>query len=420
MKLLLMSATVVAGMSCFDFYKPAIIANHRELLIRLSLMLTAAYAVLIFLYSVYPPLDLGRHILISGLAFAAMVLVLWRLLFSAFTKNPEFSARVLILGDGLLARLLSHEFASRPELGLRVVGRAEVGQEGDCHVDCEQAAPGRSVVADVFECLSNSISTLRPNRIIVAMGDRRGRLPVEFLFSLKSQGISIQDGVEVYEKITGKVPVECMRLGWLLFSSGWHISRFRLARKRVISILISVCGLIISLPFLPIVIVLIRLTSPGPLLYRQKRVGRNGVVFCCYKFRTMRQDAEADSGPTWATDDDPRITRIGRLFRKLRIDEIPQLWNVLIGDMSFVGPRPERPEFVEVLTPQIPYYQLRHTIRPGITGWAQIRYRYASSVEDAKEKLRYDLFYIKNMSIGLDLLIFLQTIKVILWQQGSR
>jgi lipopolysaccharide/colanic/teichoic acid biosynthesis glycosyltransferase len=178
--------------------------------------------------------------------------------------------------------------------------------------------------------------------------------------------------------------------------------------------------LLLSLPLIPFVILAIKLTSPGRILYSQDRVGRDGEVFRCYKFRTMRADAEADSGPTWAADEDPRITPVGRFLRLTRIDEIPQLWNVMKGDMTLVGPRPERPEFVSWLNREITHYNLRHTIRPGITGWAQIRYRYGSSIEDAKEKLRYDLFYVKNISPGLDLLIFLQTIKTILWRRGAQ
>jgi exopolysaccharide biosynthesis polyprenyl glycosylphosphotransferase len=252
------------------------------------------------------------------------------------------------------------------------------------------------------------------------MGDRRGKLPVDVLLLLKCRGLRVQDGVEVYEAITGKVPIESVRLGWLLFSVGCHASRLHLAYKRAASVLISIVGLILSLPVLPFVILAIKLTSPGPILYRQRRVGRDGVAFNCYKFRTMRADAEADVGPTWASDDDPRITSGGRFLRLSRLDEIPQLWNVLRGDMSLVGPRPERPEFVDALRREVPHYNLRHTIRPGITGWAQIRYKYGSSVEDAREKLCYDLFYIKNMSLGLDLLVFLQTIKVILWTRGAK
>ncbi len=419
LKLAVMSAAVVMGMSGFDVYNFSILGNHRLLLIRLSQAFGTVYAVLALLYYVYPPLDPGQQILISGLVFAAMMLFLWRRLFSIVNKNPEFSSRTLILGEGVLASLLVHEFASRPELGLRVVGRALVNTGADCRIDSGEMQRD-SHERTMAEDLCNSVGVLRANRIIVAMGDRRGKLPVDLLLSLKFQGVRIQDGVEVYENITGKVPIEAIRTGWLIFSPGWHISRFHLITKRCMSVAISIIGLVLTLPFLPFIVALIKLSSAGPVLYRQRRVGRNGVIFNCYKFRTMRQDAEADTGPTWAADDDPRITRIGGILRGLRIDEIPQLWNVLRGDMSFVGPRPERPEFVQDLTPQIPYYHLRHSVRPGITGWAQIRYKYGNTVEDAKEKLRYDLFYIKNMSAGLDLLIFLETIKVILWRQGSR
>ena len=190
--------------------------------------------------------------------------------------------------------------------------------------------------------------------------------------------------------------------------------------RRVISILISLACLALVLPLIPLVVLAIKASSPGPVLYRQRRVGRNDVVFNCYKFRTMIPDAEADTGPTWAGDDDPRITPVGRILRTTRLDEIPQLWNVLNGDMALVGPRPERPEFVERLRQEVPYYNLRHVIRPGITGWAQVNYKYASSVEDAKEKLKYDLFYIKNMSFGLDLITLLQTTKVVFLGRGAK
>jgi sugar transferase (PEP-CTERM system associated) len=268
--------------------------------------------------------------------------------------------------------------------------------------------------------LATAIGTQRVNRIIVALDDRRGRLPVEMLLSLKSRGVLVQDGIEYYEQITGKIPIESLRLGTLLFSTGFHLSRFLVIYKRIASILVSIVGLILTLPLLPFVALVIKLTSPGRLLYHQKRVGKDGTIFYCHKFRTMRADAEADTGATWAGDEDPRITTVGRLLRTTRLDEIPQLWNVLKGEMSLIGPRPERPEFIEWLKQEIPYYDLRHTVRPGITGWAQTRYKYGNSVEHAKEKLRYDLFYIKHMSPGLDALIFFDTIKTILLGRGAR
>src|SRR4029077_1477636 len=243
---------------------------------------------------------------------------------------------------------------------------------------------------------------------------------VELLLSLKNHGVQVQDGNDVYESITGKVPIESIRLSWLLFSPGFHASRIFQMYKRFASVVISIVGLLLSLPLLPFVILAIKLSSPGQILYSQNRVGRDDQVFRCYKFRTMRSDAEADTGPTWAQDGDPRITGVGRFLRKTRIDELPQLWNVLKGDMSLVGPRPERPEFVADLNQKIPFYHLRHSVRPGITGWAQNLYKYGNSLEDAKEKLRYDLYYIKNPSVGLDLLIAMNTVKTVLAGSGAK
>ena len=240
---------------------------------------------------------------------------------------------------------------------------------------------------------------------------------MQTLLELKLKGVKVQDATEVIEKVSGKIGVDGLYPSWLIFSDGFHARQYL---HRAVSALASVVLLTLSLPLLPFVVLSIKAFSPGPVLYRQKRVGRNGAIFTCFKFRTMHKDAEADTGPTWARDDDPRITRIGRILRMTRIDELPQLWNVLRGDMAFVGPRPERPEFVEMLNREIPYYHLRHTVPPGITGWAQIRYQYGNSVEDAKEKLQYDLYYVKHRSLALDLLIMFETIKTILLARGSR
>lgn len=421
LKILFMSLAVITCMYYFDLYDSSILGNRREVLIRLIQVVGTIYSVLVLLYYLYPPLELGRGISVIGLFFVAMVLFLWRSLFSKFNSVSEFADRALILGDGPLAELLQLEIESRPELGLRVVGRIPVTGNDNRHVGSTRIQTfGGSLATDTAEDLSLTVKRFHANRIVVAMVDRRGKLPVDGLLSLKCRGLRIQDGVEVYEEITGKVPIESVRLGRLLFSPGCHASRLHLAYKRAASILVSIIGLILSLPLLPFIVLAVKLTSRGPILYRQMRVGRDGILFHCCKFRTMCADAEADIGPTWALDDDPRITPVGRFLRITRMDEIPQLWNVLRGDMSLVGPRPERPEFVDALKEEVPHYDLRHTIRPGITGWAQIRYKYGSSVEDAKEKLRYDLFYVKNMSLGLDLLIFLQTIKVILWAKGAK
>jgi sugar transferase (PEP-CTERM system associated) len=421
LKILAMGIAIVVCMHYFDLYDTSILCNRREVPIRIIQALGTVYSLSVFLHYLYPPLELGRGIFVIGLIFTALVLLSWRRLFSKINSTPEFADRALIFGEGPLADLLEIEFESRPELGLRVVGRVSPTENGNQHRSNQPIEFHRDPrLGETADDLASTVKHLRATSIVVAMSDRRGKLPVDVLLSLKCRGLHVQDGVEVYEAITGKVPIESIRLGWLLFSPGCHASRYHLAYKRGASILVSIVGLLLCLPLLPFIILAIKLTSPGPALYRQKRVGREGVVFYCYKFRTMRADAEADTGATWASDDDPRITRVGKFLRMSRLDEIPQLWNVLKGDMSLVGPRPERPEFTEHLSQAIPYYHLRHTIRPGITGWAQIRYKYASSLEDAREKLRYDLFYIKNMSIGLDLLVFFQTIKVILFSQGAK
>jgi sugar transferase (PEP-CTERM system associated) len=325
----------------------------------------------------------------------------------------RFADRVLILGDGLLAEPLSREISQRPELALNVIGHISEQADG---VAENWSLEDDERVAD----LPRFVRSHKIDRIIVAMSDRKGKLPIEQLLAAKSRGVLIQDATEVYEAITGKVPLESLRLGWLLFSPSFSDFRFVLIYKRLVDVLVSMIGLLLSLLLVPFIALAIKLSSPGPILYRQKRVGREGIVFNCYKFRTMRADAEADTGATWAADDDPRITKVGSFLRSSRFDEIPQLWNVLMGEMSLVGPRPERPEFVEWLSREILHYNVRHTIRPGITGWAQVRYRYGSSVEDSKEKLRYDLFYVKNISPGFDLLILFYTIKIILLGRGAK
>ena len=420
-KILFLSAAFSVCMYYFDLYNSSILSNWREVISRLVQVLGTASVVLACLYYVYPPLELGRGIVLLGLVNVAILLVLWRGLFSAIYSKSRFAERVLIFGDGSLAASLLRELDSRPELGLRVVGPVLSAGNGT-HVPPGESrlSAGTPLAPLMCDELSDAVKANRVNRIIVAMDDRRGKLPVELLFSLKSHGVIIQDGTEVYESITGKVPIESVRLSSFVFSTGFRLSRFLLIYKRLTSILASTLGLLLSLPLFPFVALAIKLSSPGDVFYKQKRVGLNGKVFDCYKLRTMRADAEADSGPTWVADGDPRITRLGRFLRASRIDEIPQLWNVLKGDMSFVGPRPERPEFVEWLTQEIPFYHLRNIVRPGITGWAQVRYKYGNTTEEAKEKLRYDLFYLKNMSPGLDFLIFFTTTKTILLGRGAK
>jgi sugar transferase (PEP-CTERM system associated) len=421
LKILFVSVAFLTCMYYFDLYDSSIVSNGREAVVRLIQVLGVAYLALGLLYYLYPPVQLGRGIFNIGFLLVGLLLLLWRRLFSAINSAAGLAERVFILGDGALAESLVREIETRPELGIRVTGRAQMAAIEEQGVHRGQIELPVTLSQTSFcEELAVSPQVSGIDRIVVAMEERRGKLPIDLLLSLKNRGVRVQDGNDVYESITGKVPIDSIRLSWLLFSPGSHTSRLFLFYKRFASIVTSIVGLLLSLPLFPFVILAIKLSSPGPVFYWQNRVGRDGAVFRCYKFRTMCTDAESDTGPIWAEYDDPRVTRVGRFLRKTRMDEIPQLVNVLKGDMSLVGPRPKRPEIIAELNQKIPYYHLRQSVRPGITGWAQILYRYGSSVEDAKEKLRYDLYYVKNSSIGLDLLIFLNTIKIVLVGRGAK
>ena len=261
------------------------------------------------------------------------------------------------------------------------------------------------------------------DRVVVSLSDQRGKLPMEQLLNVRLRsGVLFDHLASVYEEYTGKIALENLRPSWLVFSTGFRKSRLLTLTKRVFDITAAVCGLILSLPLTIISAIVVKLESPrDPVLYHQERVGLNGEPFTIHKFRTMRSDAEATTGPVWsAGDHDPRITKVGRFMRKTRLDEIPQLWNVLRGDMSLIGPRPERPAFVEKLTQQIPFYGQRHVVKPGVTGWAQVRYSYGASVEDAIEKMQYDLYYVKHMSLMFDLMIALETIKTVVLRRGAK
>jgi sugar transferase (PEP-CTERM system associated) len=262
-------------------------------------------------------------------------------------------------------------------------------------------------------------SKTRIDRVIVAMEDRRGSMPTRELLDLRLRGVVIEDASLLMERVTGKLPLEGLNPSALIFTQGFNVNALQQFTRRLASFAVSLIGLLICLPFIPFLILAVRVSSPGPIFFRQTRIGLRGRPFSIVKFRTMRQDAEVD-GAMWAAKNDPRVTSIGRFMRITRLDEIPQLWSVLRGEMAFVGPRPERPEFVEWLTQEIPFYDLRHMVRPGITGWAQVRYKYGASLEETKQKLEYDLYYVKHLSVGLDLLIMFETIKTIVLGRGAQ
>lgn len=391
----------------FDLYDSAQISARMDEAFRLLFVLGLVAMVLGAVLSFIPGFLPGKNSAIASIVILAVGLFGWRSAYSLLVRQPFFRERVYVLGTGERAERVVNGLKRRSELGIEVVGWT-----GNI--------PGELTRESVGSDLLGRAKDGGVHRVIVAMPDRRGTLPVEELLSLRLAGVKVEEATSWLEKITGRIEVEQLYPSWLIFADGFRFSGFFRMVRRGLNFAVALIGCILSLPLLPFIALLVRLDSPGPVFYRQIRVGRGGKTFYCYKFRTMRQDAEADHGATWATDDDPRITRGGKFLRLLRLDEIPQLWCVLKGDMHFVGPRPERPEFVERLNIDIPYYYVRHMVRPGITGWAQVQYKYGNTVEDAREKLQYDLFYIKNASIGLDLLIWFQTVKIVLLGRGAK
>jgi sugar transferase (PEP-CTERM system associated) len=305
-------------------------------------------------------------------------------------------------------------FERREELGVGIVG----------FVDTDAARVGASIinpgVVGTVGDIPSLITKYAVDRVVVSLYDSRGRLPMDRLLDIRLQcGVTFDHLASVYEQYTGKIAVENLRPSWLIFAEGFRKTRALLASKRAIDLTAALIGLIVGAPVMLVTAILVKLSSHGPVLYHQERVGLNGRIFTVHKFRTMRQDAEAATGPIWSRPNDVRVTRIGQFLRRTRLDELPQLWNILRGEMSLVGPRPERPSFVGQLTADIPFYGQRHVVKPGLTGWAQVRYTYGASVEDAVEKLQYDLYYIKNLSIALDLIIILETIKTVVLRRGA-
>ena len=413
LKILVVAIVFILCMYYFDLYDSFILSNRREVLTRLVQVLGTVCILLALLYFVFPPLQLGRGIFSIGLIFVALLLFAWRRLFLAVNTMPQFAERALILGDGPLAKPLIEEIEARKELGIRVVGQMRQIENGDPRYASFSNE-------EQFELLARQVDSYRAGRIIIAMGERRGRMPVEALLQLKGRGVQIQDGADVYEAITGKVPIGSLRLSWLLFSPSFRVSKPLLLYKRAFSCLISLLCLIVGAPLMILVAIAIRLDSKGPIIFKQKRVGEGGKLFTLYKFRTMIDGADQDDNFRPAEKSDERFTRVGRLLRRTRIDELPQVFNILKGDMYFIGPRPfvqnQEMECVE----KIPYYRQRWSVKPGATGWAQINRGYCATIEDNTEKLEYDLFYIKNISIGLDLLIMFRTLKILLLSRGSR
>ena len=416
----------------------------------------------------FPGLTLSQLVqtLVFTLLFGFSLLYVWRHVFHVALRSYNFNERVLILGAGHAAKSLAREVLERSDSGFQIVGivpepaeaaadqgRARVVPDIPRFQRSEPAPPraptDSSVIAEGAlstllleplpapapaaesggngnghtspgrEPLFELVERLRVDMVVVALEDRRGHLPTQELLSCRLGGIAVKEREALYEQITGKIAVEAMRPSYLIFNDGFGRSERGDFAKRACDLALSAIGVALSWPLMFATAIAVRLDSPGPILFAQERVGLNGKPFTLYKFRSMRSDAEKSTGPVWATSDDPRITRAGRFMRKTRLDELPQLINVLMGDMSLVGPRPERPVFVDELAAQIPYFKQRHIVKPGLTGWAQINYPYGNTVEDALQKLQYDLFYIKNQSLLFDLSILFQTIRTVVLRKGT-
>ena len=392
----------------FDLYEPQQLATPWEIYFRLLLVIGCLSLLLSGLVFMFPQIDIARYVFLLGLALVVIALIMWRRAFEWISGQSMFRERVFVLGTGEIAANLIASIRTRKEAGMEVIGY-------------DRLSPQFSGEGGAVTTTIEQITALKPpvDRVVIAMEERRGELPVDALLAMRMRGVQIEEVGSLLERLTGKLQLEGLRPSNLLFCEGFNMKRSLQITQRVASTIIALLGLLLFLPFFPFVALAVKLSSKGPVFFSQTRVGLDNRNFNVYKFRTMFTDAES-KGARWATKDDPRVTRVGGFLRKTRIDEVPQLWNVLRGDMSFVGPRPERPEFTSWLAQELPFYSLRHMIRPGLTGWAQVRYGYGATLAESREKLSYDLYYLKHKSMGLDLLIMFETIKTIVRRRGAQ
>ena len=354
-----------------------------------------------------------KLIVLVGVAF--VLTFCFRHAFHWFFYKWRFGERVIVIGSSPEALRLSRMIQDNPMAGYELLGIIE--EEGQPHLETRETDPP---LIGTLECLQTKCRDEGISRVIVALKERRGNFPVDALLRARMDGVIIEEREAMFERLTGKLAVESMRPSYLIYGRGFTKDPLTMVLKRVLDIVASSIGIVLSFPIAILAALAVKLSSRGPIFFMQERVGEDGETFRLIKFRTMDQNAEAKSGPVWAQKNDSRITPIGKIMRLTRVDEIPQFLNILGGQMSFVGPRPERPHFVDQLKQDIPFYPLRHTVKPGLTGWAQVCHPYGASIEDAQEKLRYDLYYIKNMSLLFDVNIMLRTVSVILRGTGAR
>ncbi|MHB1331541.1 MAG: TIGR03013 family XrtA/PEP-CTERM system glycosyltransferase [Sulfuriferula sp.] len=400
-------------MTIFGMYSGEWMAGARAVTLRITASFATGFVVMSLLFYLFPDMLLGRGAFLFSLLFALIGVTITRIAFIKWSNLDAFKKRVLVLGSGSRAAKVDHLIQSMSSTrSVQIIGYLPL-QGSHHYVEHSRVIHDNSGLGEI-------VTKYNIHEIVIAVRDRRdGGLPVSELLECKLRGINIIELSSFFERENGQLQLESLNASWIILSEGFKQGLARDTVKRIFDLVVSLVIVLISLPAMVLTALAIYLESGGPVLYRQERVGQHGKPFTIMKFRSMRNDAEQDGKPRWADKDDDRTTRVGRFIRRVRLDELPQLFNVFMGHMSFVGPRPERPYFVNELTRQLPYYNSRHTVKPGITGWAQVCYAYGASVEDAVEKLQYDLYYVKNHTLFLDMMVLFQTVQVVLRGKGQ-
>ena len=412
-RILLVAASVILGLHFHDLYTNIYVKSRMLLLQQLSLVMGMAFLAQGLISYGSRALRMPIHIMVPGSAIAMLWIFVWRVFYSRYLLRVVGAQRLLFVGGSPVVEAITTHLTGHPELGMAVIGYVDDG------VASGTLRTGGKVLGPLAS-LRDIALAMAPDRIVVGMSERRQRMPIADLLELRFSGIVIEEASTTYESVCMRISTLELRPSQLVFSGELGPRRGILVVQAIYNLGLALIGTVVFLPLMVMAAIGIKLTSPGPVLYRQTRVGLDDRLFTLYKFRSMRQNAEAATGAVWASKDDPRITGFGKFLRKTRLDEVPQFFNVLRGDMAIVGPRPERPEFAKTLAEKIPYYRQRHCVKPGITGWAQINHKYGDTVEDTISKLEYDLYYIKNVSLSLDAYIIFHTLKTMVLSRGSQ
>ena len=412
-RIALVVISILVGLHLHDLYSQIQVKSRIVLIQQLCMVMGAAFLAQSLIAYLNANLRVPIRVMLVGSGIAVAAIFCWRLLFSAFAFQLVGRDRLLLVGGSPLLEDIAQYIVDHPESGLEIAGYLD-----DRH-ETGAVLPGGKLLGSMGS-LRDIVRTTQPHRIVVGLFERRNRMPVGELLELRFAGNVIEEAANTYERVCGRVCLKEIRPSQLIFSGELGPRPQNLVYQRLSNMIVAVIGIIVAFPLILLTALAVRLSSPGAVLYRQTRVGLDGALFTLYKFRSMRADAELATGAVWARKDDPRVTMVGRIIRRIRFDELPQLYNVLKGEMSIVGPRPERPEFVNALNEQIPYYRQRHCVRPGITGWAQVNYKYGDTLQDTITKLEYDLYYIKNMSMSLDTYVLFDTLKAMLLSRGAQ